>query len=126
MIESREREVGRREKEFELKQAEIHAVAHEEARASVESQIENLLREKASLMIERKRFEDEKTHDASLRLAISEMRAKHREMETEISNKEDEIQTLKATLVRLQNSLIAEDKDVSKVLFHVLSNFLTF
>ena len=101
-------------------------MAHEEARASVESQIENLLREKASLMIERKRFEDEKTHDASLRLAISEMRAKHREMETEISNKEDEIQTLKATLVRLQNSLIAEDKDVSKVLFHVLSNFLIF
>jgi predicted RNase H-like nuclease (RuvC/YqgF family) len=98
-----------------LKQSEIHAVAHEEARASVESQIENLLREKASLMIERKRFEDEKTHDTSLRLAISEMRTKHREMETEISNKEDEIQTLKATLVRLQNSLIAEDKDVSKV-----------
>lgn len=68
-------------------------------------------------MIERKRFEDERANDASLRLAISEMRQRHREMETELSNKDDEINTLKSTLVRLQNSLIAEDKDVSMVFY---------
>lgn len=106
---------------MELKQSEIVAVAHEEARLSVENQLENLLREKASLMIERKRFEDEKANDASLRLAISEMRAKHREMENEIANKEDEITTLKSTLSRLQNTLLAEDKDVSKVRIDHLS-----
>lgn len=118
--------MGRREKELEIKQNEIHTVAHEEARLSVETQLENLLREKASLMIERKRFEDEKANDASLRLAISEMRSRHREMENEIANKEDEINNLKSMLTRLQNTLAAEDKDVSKVFciyLHIV-NFL--
>jgi chromosome segregation ATPase len=115
VIESREREVSRREREIEIRQSEIQTTAHEEARLSVETQLDNLLREKASLMIERKRFEEEKASDTSLRLAISDMRAKHREMENEISDKEDQINALKTTLVRLQNSLVAEDKDVSKV-----------
>jgi seryl-tRNA synthetase len=108
---------------MEIKQSEIHTTAHEEARLSVETQLDQLLREKASLMIERKRFEDEKASDTSLRLAISEMRGKHREMENEISDKEDQINALKTTLLRLQNSLVAEDKDVSKVRF--ISTHLT-
>jgi hypothetical protein len=116
MIESREREVIRKEKELQLKSAELHTAAHEEARSAVETEFEGILREKASLMIERKRFEDEKANDQSLRLAISEMRSRHREMENQIADKDDEINTLKSTLSRLQNSLVAEDKDVSLLL----------
>jgi chromosome segregation ATPase len=113
-MESRERELLRREREGDMRAAEVIATAREEARASVELELDSLMREKASLMIERKRFEEERTGDAAMRSAIADMRQRHREMEEGLVEKQQEIDSLKAALARVHNSLSAEDRDVSE------------
>ena len=91
-------------------------VAREDARSAVESEMESLLREKASLMVERKRFEDERSADMAMKAAVSEMRHRHREMEDELLQKTDEVTALKKHLQRIQTAMSSEKTATTQLL----------
>lgn len=98
-----------------MRSADLADAAREEARACVEHELQSLMRERAGLMIERKRLEDDRNGDAATRAAIADMRARHREMELEIVDKADEIAGLKLHLTRLQTAMSAEKNATTQV-----------
>jgi hypothetical protein len=113
--ESREREISRKEKELIIKTNEIISQVREEASRTSEREMGVYLRDKATLMLERKRFEEEKESDSSRQMALAEMRNKFREMQDVIDSKEDEVAVLNSALMRIKTSVISENSSASKV-----------
>jgi hypothetical protein len=66
-------------------------------------------------MIERKRLEEDRGSDAAMRLAVADMRQRHREMEGEIQEKADEVAALKLHVARMQASMSAEKSATAQV-----------
>ena len=114
-IESRERELARKEKELVLKTNEIITQVRDEASRTSEREMDAFLRDKATLMLERKRFEEEKESDASRQMALAEMRNKFRDMQDTIEARNDEIASLNSALIRIKNSVMSENSSAAKV-----------
>ena len=114
-LESREREVSRQEKELAIKANEILTQARDEASRAAERELDGFLRDKATLMLERKRFEEEKESETSRQMALAEMRNKFREMQDIIDSKDGEIAQLKSALNRMKHATSNENSNVVKV-----------
>ena len=114
-LESREREVSRQEKELAIKANEILTQARDEASRAAERELDSFLRDKATLMLERKRFEEEKESETSRQMALAEMRNKFREMQDIIDSKDGEIAQLKSALNRMKHATSNENSNVVKV-----------
>jgi oral-facial-digital syndrome 1 protein len=117
LLSSREKELSRKEKEFEITSREFMDKAREDARLSIQSEMDVLLRERATLMLERQKFDDMKDDDAAMSMAVNEMRKKHREMQESIILKDDEIAALRLQYARLMTTL-GQDENTSTEVSH--------
>lgn len=82
--------------------------------------MDGFLRDKATLMLERKRFEEEKESETSRQMALAEMRNKFREMQDIIDSKDDEVVHLNSALARIKNSVTSENSSAAKVVTFTL------
>jgi DNA repair exonuclease SbcCD ATPase subunit len=98
VLESREREVSDREKEIDRKSREYADKARAEARAGVQAELDTVMRERMSLILDRQRLEDERASQAAWLEAAQTTRSLLREAQTSLLEKEEEIKSLSAKL----------------------------
>ena len=98
LIESREKEVSRREKEIEELSRGYQDKAKFEARAYLQSELDDLMREKTALKVERHRLIEESTSHAALLDTIKNSKNTVQSLQASIAGKDDEIEDLKKKL----------------------------
>ena len=98
LIESREKEVSRREKEIEELSRGYQDKAKFEARAYLQSELDDLMREKTALKVERHRLIEESTSHAALLDSIKNSKNTVQTLHANIASKDDEIEDLKKKL----------------------------
>lgn len=100
-LESKEKELGRREREAELAVKNAAEQAREEARDRLREELEALLRERAGLRTERIRLDADREAWESVVADAAGWRSKCTALETELTKKEEEIITLRHHVTRL-------------------------
>ena len=98
LIESREKEVSRREKEVEELSRGYQEKAKFEARAYLQSELDDLMREKTALKVERHRLIEESTSHAALVDSVKNSKTNLQSLQASIVSKDDEIEDLKKKL----------------------------
>lgn len=107
MIEIRERNISQREKELDEKNKMSRDQARKEALATVQSELDILSRERSTLMLERKRFEDEKASQSMLLDSAKSIREQLHKTLDELQQKEDEI----VSMNRMHQRMIKYQED---------------
>jgi hypothetical protein len=106
VLESREREVSDREKSLDRRSRECLEKAHAEARSCVQVELDSIMREKMSLILDRQRLEDERASQSAWLESAHTTRTLLREAQTSLLEKNDELKILSGKLARLENSLV--------------------
>jgi hypothetical protein len=114
---SRENEVARKEEELKIANQVMQERAREDAKQSVQIELDTLLRERAMLMIEKQRFDKEREADSSLQMAVADMRRRFREMEEALLLREDEVASLRLNYNRLVASIASDETASKEVIF---------
>jgi hypothetical protein len=114
-VESREREISRKEKELVIKTNETIAQVREEASRGAEREVGSYLRDKATLMLERRRFEEEREADTARSMALQDMRGRFRDLSDQVASKDEEILALNSHLDRVKKSVQSEHSSTAKV-----------
>lgn len=114
LLETREKEVSRREREADIIHRDASEKAKEEARARVQDELESLLRERDALKAERSRIDADRQGWEAMQIEASSWRIKCVAREATITEKEEEIASLYSKLSRLE---IRQKSDLSEVLF---------
>lgn len=98
LIESREKELSRREKEVEDLCRSYQDKAKFEARAYLQSELDDFMREKTALKVERHRLIEDSTSHAALVDSIKNSKSTIHSLQANIASKDDEIDDLKKKL----------------------------
>jgi hypothetical protein len=114
LIDSREREVSRKEKEFESINRDVALRAKEMARQMVNDELEALIRERAALKIERARFDEDKSNWDQVQQEATEWRTKYVAGELALAQKDEELSIARASLARLEARQKAEMSEVTE------------
>jgi len=128
LIESREKEVSRREKEIEELSRGYQDKAKFEARAYLQSELDDLMREKTALKVERHRLIEESTSHAALLDSIKNSKNTVQTLHASIASKDDEIEDLKKKLQleleknhKLETGIHLKPEESSKLLSEKIS-----
>ena len=113
LLETREKEVARREREAETLHRELAEKAREEARLRVQDELESLLREKNALKSERSRLESDRSSWEAVQEEAAQWRVRSLSSESALADKEEEVAALKGKLARLE---IRQRSDISEVM----------
>jgi len=102
MIETREREVLSREKEVDRRTKDQISLAKEEARDSLRAELEENMRDRKHLALERQRFEDEKMRMLTSLDSLKATRAALADAQDEINLKDQKSETLERALKKAE------------------------
>lgn len=115
MIESRERELASREHKMEEQSANNMDIAHRKAREFVQKELEAISIEKSSLMVERRKLDDEKAANAALIQSSKALRVQLQQALEDLIAKDDEILSIKRSHDTQEALRKAEDQQLLEV-----------
>ena len=113
-LETREREVYRRERETDLLMKESLERARVEARAHLQDELDAVLRERALVRLERQRVDEEKAHQAALLEELGTCRTELKQFREQCDLKHEEIGSLRQKLNVAETLLIEEKNSIDR------------
>lgn len=116
VLESRERDVAARQRQLEETQRQARDHARTEALQSVQSELDILSRERTTLLLDKKRFEDERAAQSALVESANSLRQQLKLAHEKIFLREEEIESLNRSYQRANAHRIEEEKRVTEVL----------
>lgn len=114
-LETREREVSRRERDAAVKFDEELKICRKEAEAAVQQELDRLQGERIQIEVEKKRCSEESKLVGSYLNEIAELKSALRDLKLNVTTKEDEILTLRHQLTLAQRAMTLENTDTTDV-----------
>lgn len=116
VLESRERELATREKRAAEKDAASADLARREARELVRGEMDQLAKDRTMMAMEWQRLHDERANHISLVESAGLLRSQLRAAQDLLTNKEEEIASLKRAADRVQHQRLEEEQHLSQAL----------
>eukprot|EP01041_Mallomonas_annulata_P008687 gene8687-17946_t len=115
LLESREKEISRRENEIENIAKEKGEKARIEAKNTVQNELDLLMRERATIRLERQRLDEDRSIASSELEVCGEFRKKLHESQNILMERDLEIQSLQKRLFKLEISRVEELKEIEQI-----------
>lgn len=124
VIESREADIARRERQVEEARELFTHEARREAQERVQGELEILTRERAALLMERKHLSDEQATQAALLEGAKAVREQLRCCREEVVAREEDVGALQRRIQRMELQKVEEESRIRKVKLRLHSVFV--